>query len=153
MTRDWRDRSSRSPLTVAPVFSFSFDCVELVVGAVLVIVGCEYQRDPELRLAVGKAEGWRHHANHQVGIVVQHDLASEHVRVRAERRPPQRVAEDHGWGRAFAVFAVGKDTTERSPDAKRREQVGADRRAADALRFTSAHQVRPIVPVDPNALE
>ena len=79
ITRDCRDSSSRRPFTVAPVCSFSFgyclrlcaasevhlrararerrarlepaDAVELVVVAVLVVVGREHERNPELDLA------------------------------------------------------------------------------------------------------
>ena len=91
-------------------------------------------------VASGKEERPRHHADDFELPRAQRDGAAEDVRVAAERRLPERVAEDHDTVAALVGLFVPESAADQRLRAEHVEQIAGDRDRFDGLRLAGASQ-------------
>lgn len=83
-------------------------------------------------------ETWRHHADHEVAIVVERDRPTQDPRIGIETAPPQAVAQDHDPRPASLIVRPLKSPTHRRHDAEDLEILGRDQLALEPLRLVRA---------------
>ncbi len=94
------------------------------------ILGLERQRPPDLRKGPVECAARRQHADHNVGDAVQGDGTADHVRIGAELRIPQGVAEDRHMLFPQLLFVGRKRAAERRLDAENIEVMRRNLRPA-----------------------
>ena len=57
----------------------------------------------------------RHHANHDIRLAVEQELASEHVRIAVQAVLPERVT-DHRYLFFLIIFLLGKEPAHQRPE-------------------------------------
>ena len=105
--------------------------------------GREAHRQKQLgaKTVVGETEGSRHHSDHRVALVVEHNSLADESRVSPEPPLPQGVAENHGPQAVRLVLAREKTSAERWLGSQHSKQIRRDRYALNPLGLSTARQV------------
>ena len=116
------------------------------------IAAIECVGNPKLGAGQGEVERRRHDPDDAPRLGIDQDVAPDDARIPAEALAPQRVTEhDHG---ALAGLLLGraKPAAKDGGDPERRENIGGEVRARDALGLAAFRQIEADVPAVQRAL-